>query len=162
MICHTTLWRLAAPGDGDAIRQIAAATGVFNAEEVQCVAGIWEEYLRLGIETSGYTFFVEREGDDVLGFVCVGPRSLTDRVYDLYWIAVDPRAQGQGVGRRLIQQAEEAARAQGGRILVIETSGTPGYAGTRAFYSSMGYQREATLRDLYADGDDLLIFTKRL
>jgi ribosomal protein S18 acetylase RimI-like enzyme len=162
MLCHTTLWHLAAPGDGDAIRQIAADTGVFNAEEVQCVADIWEEYLRLGIETSGYTFFVEREGDDVLGFVCVGPRSLTDRVYDLYWIAVDPRAQGEGVGRRLIQQAEEAVRAQGGRILVIETSGTPEYAGTRAFYSSMGYQHEATLRDLYADGDDLLIFTKRL
>ncbi|MFZ5820440.1 MAG: GNAT family N-acetyltransferase, partial [Chloroflexota bacterium] len=130
--------------------------------EVQCVADIWEEYLRLGVEASGYTFFVEREGEDVLGFACVGPRALTDRVYDLYWIAVDPRAQGEGVGRRLLQQAEEAARAQDGRILVIETSGAPHYARTRAFYLAAGYRHEATLRDLYADGDDLLIFTKRL
>ncbi len=152
----------AGPEEGQAIYQIAARAGVFNAEEVQCVAEIWEEYLRLGIEASGYTFFAEKEGERVLGFVCVGPRSLTDRVYDLYWIAVDPAAQRLGVGRRLLEQAEACVRQKGGRILVIETSGTPKYAAARAFYLAMGYRHEATLRDLYADGDDLWIFTKRL
>lgn len=161
-LAHRPVICQAASQDEAAIRQIAADTGVFSAQEVQCVAGIWEEYLRLGIETSGYTFFVERQGQHALGFVCVGPRSLTDRVYDLYWIAVDPRAQRLGVGRRLLERAEEAVREEGGRILAIETSGTQKYANARAFYLASGYQHEATLRDLYADGDDLLIFTKRL
>ena len=156
MIC------IAAEQDGEQICAITACTGMFNAEEVQCVADIWQEYLGLGIETSGYTFHVEKDGGRVLGYVCVGPRSLTDRVYDLYWIAVNPWAQRLGVGRRLLETAEKSVREMGGRILVIETSGTEKYAGTRAFYLSSGYLHEATLRDLYADGDDLHIFTKRL
>lgn len=162
MILTESVICLAAPEDGQAICQIAAQAGVFSAEEVQCVADIWQEYLQLGIETSGYTFYVEKQGERVVGFVCVGPRSLTDRVYDLYWIAVAPRAQRLGVGRRLLEQAEASVRQKAGRILVIETSGTPKYAAARAFYRSMGYRHEATLRDLYADGDDLWIFTKRL
>lgn len=148
--------------DGDQIREITLRTGMFNTEEVQCVSGIWEQYLQFGVLASGYTFFTEKEAGKVLGFVCVGPRSLTDRVFDLYWIAVDPAAQRQGVGQRLLQKAEETVRAAGGRILVIETSGTPKYAGTRAFYVASGYLHEATLVDLYADGDDLCIYTRRL
>jgi ribosomal protein S18 acetylase RimI-like enzyme len=148
--------------DGDQICEITSRTGMFNAEEVECVATIWEQYLVLGIQASGYTFFVEKEGLRVLGYVCVGPRSLTDRVYDLYWIAVDPQVQRAGVGRRLLEKAEQTVREQGGRILVIETSGTQKYAGTRDFYISCGYLHEATLRDLYADGDDLCIYTRRM
>jgi ribosomal protein S18 acetylase RimI-like enzyme len=153
---------MATAPDGDQICALTARTGVFSPEEVQCVAEIWQEYLGLGIETSGYTFYVDKDEARVLGYVCVGPRSLTDRVYDLYWIAVDPAAQRLGVGQRLLATAERTVREKGGRILVIETSGTPHYAGTRAFYLACGYLHEATLRDLYAEGDDLCIFTKRL
>ena len=153
---------MAEEADGDQIRQITARAGVFNAEEVQCVAEIWQEYIKLGSQLSGYTFFLEKNRNQALGFACYGPRSLTDRVYDLYWVAVDPSARRLGVGRRLMEKVEASVREKGGRILVIETSGTEKYAGTRAFYSSTGYKHEATLADLYADDDDLLIFTKRL
>jgi ribosomal protein S18 acetylase RimI-like enzyme len=148
--------------DGDQIRAIAERTAMFNAEEVQCVAEIWQQYVQFGAQASGYTFYTEKNAGLVLGFVCVGPRALTDRVFDLYWIAVEPAAQRQGVGHRLLMQAETAVRAAGGRILVIETSGTPKYAGTRSFYTASGYLHEATLRDLYADGDDLCIYTRRM
>lgn len=152
----------AGPQDGGQIYEITARTGMFNSEELQCVADIWQQHLQLGREASGYTFFVDKDYDRVLGFVCVGPRGLTDRVYDLYWIAVDPEAHRQGVGRRLMEKAEQVVRELGGRILVIETSGKDNYAGTRAFYLACGYAHEATLRDLYADGDDLCIYTKRI
>ena len=148
--------------DGEQIREITQRTEMFNAEEVQCVVDIWQQYLQFGSQASGYTFYVEKDEERVLGFVCVGPRSLTDRVYDLYWIAVDPAAQRLGVGRKLLQKAEATVKESGGRILVIETSGTPKYAGTRAFYAASGYLQEATLRDLYADGDDLCIYTRRM
>ena len=148
--------------DGDQICQVTARAGVFSAEEVQCVADIWQEYIKLGVQASGYTFFIDKEENQALGFACYGPGFLTDRVYDLYWIAVDPSARRLGVGRRLMEQVEASIRAKGGRILVIETSSTEKYAGTRAFYLAAGYKHEATLKDLYADNDDLLIFTKRL
>ena len=153
---------MAGPSDGAQVYEITARTNMFNPEEVQCVADIWQQHLQLGQEASGYTFYVDKEGERVLGYVCVGLRALTDRVYDLYWIVVDPALHRQGVGRKLIEKAEQIVREKNGRILVIETSGTEKYAGTRAFYESCGYLREATLRDLYADNDDLCIYTKRI
>jgi ribosomal protein S18 acetylase RimI-like enzyme len=150
------------PVDGDQIYTITSRCGMFNAEEVQCVAEIWQQCMQLGVDASGYNFFVEKENDRVLGFVCVGPRALTDRVHDLYWIVVDSEVQRNGVGRRLIEKAEQFVRERNGRILVIETSGTKKYHGTRAFYKACGYLHEATLRDLYAEDDDLCIFTKRI
>jgi ribosomal protein S18 acetylase RimI-like enzyme len=153
---------IATPADGGQIHEITARSGMFNAEEIQCVVDIWQQHLQFGPEASGYTFYVEKDADRVLGFVCVGPRGLADRVYDLYWIVVDPAAQRQGIGQRLLEKAEQIVREKGGRILVIETSGTEKYVGTRAFYLSCKYLHEATLRDLYADGDDLCIYTKRI
>jgi ribosomal protein S18 acetylase RimI-like enzyme len=153
---------ISSPEDGAQIHEITARTGMFNAEEVLCVTDIWQQHMQFGPEASGYTFYVDKEDNRVLGFICVGPRALTDRVYDLYWIVVDPTIQRQGVGRRLIEKAEHVVFERGGRILVIETSGTNKYAGTRAFYLSCGYQHEATLRNLYAEHDDLCIFTKRI
>jgi ribosomal protein S18 acetylase RimI-like enzyme len=148
--------------DGPQIHAINATTSLFSPDEVQCVDELWEEYQAHGSERSGYYFIVEKEDGRVLGYACYGPRALTDRTYDLYWIAVGPRVRRGGVGRALLAATEEAIRALGGRFLVVETSGLPEYAPTRAFYIATGYTLEATLKDFYKDGDDLVIFTKHL
>jgi len=150
------------PNDGTGIRAITDATAVFNQEEKDCVDELWEEFLAQGADKSGYYFLVYKEGEQVLGYACYGPRALTDRTYDLYWIAVDPQARGGGVGKQLLAATEQAIRAQGGRILIVETSGMEKYTPTRGFYAATGYLLEATLKDFYADGDDLVIYTKRL
>jgi ribosomal protein S18 acetylase RimI-like enzyme len=148
--------------DGPQIHTITANTSVFSREEVECVVELWEEYQALGPESSGYYFIVEKTDGRVLGYACYGPRALTDRTYDLYWIAVSPSVRRGGVGRGLLNATEEAIRKLGGRLLIVETSGLPKYASTRAFYLATGYTLEATLKDFYSDGDDLVIFTKRL
>jgi ribosomal protein S18 acetylase RimI-like enzyme len=148
--------------DGLQIHAVNAATSVFSQEEVKCVDELWDEYLAEGAEQSGYYFIVEKEDGQVLGYTCYGPRALTDRTYDLYWIAVNPNIRGGGVGRALLAATEKAARKLGGRLLIVETSGLPKYEPTRAFYLATGYALEATLKDFYRDGDDLIIFTKRL
>jgi ribosomal protein S18 acetylase RimI-like enzyme len=148
--------------DGPQIHTINAATSVFSQEEVECVDELWEEYQTLGSEKSGYYFLVDKENEGVLGYACYGPRALTDQTYDLYWIAVGPNARRGGVGRGLLKATEEAIQKLGGRLLVVETSGLPMYEPTRAFYLGTGYILEATLKDFYKDGDDLVIFTKHL
>jgi len=148
--------------DGQQIHKINATTTVFNQEEVECVDELWGEYQAQGPEISGYYFIVFKEDERVRGYACYGPRALTDRTYDLYWIAVDPNARGGGIGKKLLVATEEAVRKLGARLLIVETSGLPKYEPTRAFYLATGYWLEATLKDFYSDGDDLVIFTKRL
>jgi ribosomal protein S18 acetylase RimI-like enzyme len=148
--------------DGPQIHAITAGTTVFSLEEVQCVDELWEEYLTRGSESSGYYFLVEKDDDRVVGYVCYGPRSLTSGTFDLYWIAVDPNIRRGGIGRRLLDACEQAIRNLGGRLIVLETSGLPNYEPTRKFYLATGYTLEATLKDFYHEGDDLVIFTKHL
>lgn len=156
-VIHTAI-----EADGPQIQDITARAGVFSEQEVDSVRVMWTEYLALGPEGSGYNFIVERDGDQVLGYAIYGYRDLTDGVYDLYWLAVDPNARRKSVGRELITACEKAVREDGGRMLIAETSGTPHYETTRKFYFGMGYQDEAVIKDFYSTGDDLVIFTKRV
>jgi ribosomal protein S18 acetylase RimI-like enzyme len=148
--------------DSPQIHAISAGTTVFNQEEVECVDELWQEFLSQGSERSGYYFLVEKDAGRILGYACYGPRALTSGTFDLYWIAVDSTSRRGGVGRRLLAASEQAVRNLGGRLLVLETSGLPVYEPTRKFYLSTGYTLEATIKDFYRDGDDLVIFTKHL
>jgi ribosomal protein S18 acetylase RimI-like enzyme len=152
----------AAEADKEQIKDITARAGLFSQEEIDSVPVMFDEYLQYGTDGDGYHFLVYREGERVLGYAIFGWRYLTDGVYDLYWIAVDPDARRKGVGRALITACEEAVRELGGHILIAETSGTEEYASTREFYAKMGYENEATIRDFYKLGDDLMIYTKRV
>lgn len=51
---------------------------------------------------------------------------------------------------------------RGGRLLLIETSGTATYTLARRLYETSGYCREAVVHDFYALGDDLVIYAKAL
>jgi ribosomal protein S18 acetylase RimI-like enzyme len=152
----------ATESDGSQILDITTRAGVFSQEEIKCVRELWEEYLSLGSEQCGYYFIAYRDADRVLGFACYGPRDLTDGAFDLYWIAVDPTARRNGVGRMLLTASENAVRERGGRMLIAETSGTPHYEPTRRFYSGMGYANEAIIKDFYTLSDDLVVFIKRI
>lgn len=149
--------------DGARIHEITANAGVFSPEEVECVEELWQETLARGAETAGYHWLVERDETGlILGYTCFGPRALTDGTFDLFWIAVDRSLHRSGVGRRLLAATEQAVSAMGGRLLFLETSGLPKYEATRRFYLGTGYTHEATIRDFYAPGDDLVIFTRHL
>ncbi len=148
--------------DGETIVKVAASTGFFSPEEIDCVAELWEEYIHKGAIKSGYHFLVDHQNGHLRGFACFGPRALAEGVYDLFWIAVDKAFQGQGIGKMLLRQVESEIKQLGGRLVVVETSGQPKYAPTRGFYHAAGYMLEATLKDFYHEGDDLVIFTRRL
>ena len=48
------------------------------------------------------------------------------------------------------------------RQLMIETSSLSHYDLTRKFYLKHHYEQTGVLRDYYADGDDMVVFRKRL
>lgn len=151
------------PDDREAILRITRAAGVFTAEEHAVVEELWEAAQTQGAEGSGYFFTVYRSpSGEVAGYTCFGPHAMTEGTYDLFWLAVDPTAQGSGIGAALIEDVEARVRRRGGRLLVIETSDSDDYAPARRFYSRQGYSHEATLRDFYKAGESLVYFTKHL
>jgi ribosomal protein S18 acetylase RimI-like enzyme len=145
--------------DVPALRQLVASTGVFYRQERAVALELLEARLTRGPK-SGYSFFFAERGGKLLGYAAWGNAPLTQRTFDLYWIAVAPAAQGQGVGQALLRLVERAIAARGGGNLYIETSSRQGYARTRRFYKEAGYRRVARLRDFYASGDHKLMFCK--
>ena len=80
-----------------------------------------------------------------------------DVLRDLYWMAVDPDVQRAGLGTLLVREMERSMRAEGGRIVRIETSSLPEYEKTRAFYRRIGYPETVRVKDFYWEGNDLCV-----
>jgi ribosomal protein S18 acetylase RimI-like enzyme len=148
--------------DFNAIRRITSTSGFFSEGEIATVDELWDEYILKGTQASGYYFIVFKEEGKVLGFACFGPHPLTESTYDLYWIVTDKHAKGHGVGKALMERSEKKVASLGGTLLIAETSGKELYKPTRAFYKKRGYLNEAVIKDFYAPGDDLVMYTKKL
>jgi D-alanine-D-alanine ligase len=147
--------------DCGAVRELTAATGFFSDDEVAVAVELIDARLAQGL-ASGYRFLFA-DGDGGLdGYVCYGPIALTQSSFDLYWIAVRPEAQRMGLGRRLMDAAEERARELGATAMYVETSSRPQYEPTRAFYRRLGYRSAAELPDFYGPGAGQVIFAKQL
>ncbi len=133
----------------------------FKPDEVAVAEELIEASIR-DPQGSGYESIVAMDGNDVVGYVCFGPTPMTAATWDLYWIAVDPDRQGQGIGKQVFQAFAEAVRSRAGRHVRIETSSQEIYAATGGFYERLGFDLAGKLRDFYAEGDDLLIFYRAL
>jgi GNAT superfamily N-acetyltransferase len=152
--------RPAAPADIPTLVEVAGQTGVFKPMELDTLHEVLDDYFA-GNDQAGHRCFVLDEAGPI-AFEYHGPEAMTEGTWCLWWIAVRPDTQGKGLGARLLHFAEQDIRAQGGRVLFIETSGLPYYDPTRRFYLKYGYDAEARLRDFYAAGDDKVVFRKVL
>jgi ribosomal protein S18 acetylase RimI-like enzyme len=141
------------------LEQLTAATGLFRPAEIAVAAELLDDSLA---GDDDYRLLGAYGADELVGYACWGPTPGTEGTYDLYWIVVDPARQGQGVGTELLTAVEQQLTREHGRLLVVETSSRPDYAGTRAFYERRGYARAATIPGYYAPGDDLVIYLKDL
>ena len=123
--------------------------------------GVLDDYHATNHEY-GHRCVTYRDGGGPIGFAYYAPAAMTDRAWYLYWIVVSKPTQAKGIGGRLLRHVEGDAGAQDGRVLFIETSSLPHYDPTRRFYLKQGYEQAAVLKDFYADGDDMVVFRKRL
>ncbi len=147
--------------DEAAVVRIVEETGRFSPPEVEIAAELVREALRGGA-ASGYRFVFAERADRMVGYACFGEIPLTRGSWDLYWIAVSPRCQRDGVGARLLGVVEQRVGAAGGRRLYVDTSGRPDYAPAHAFYARAGYAAAARLEAFYGPGDDKLVYVKVL
>jgi D-alanine-D-alanine ligase len=133
----------------------------FRPDELVVATEVFDDALSKGA-SSGYFSRVLQEGDKIRGWVCFGPTPCTVGTFDIYWIAVASGHHGKGYGKMLIRGAEKEMRSMGARISVIETASREEYLPTRKFYDSAGYTETSRIPDFYTDGDDRVIYTKRI
>jgi ribosomal protein S18 acetylase RimI-like enzyme len=121
-------------------------------------------FARAKAEGHGCVVDVDDDVDDdvAAGVAYFQPVAATDGTWTLLMIAVHPEQQGQGRGSVLLREVENQLRRQQQRLLLVETSGVPDFALTRAFYDKAGYGVEARVRDYYAAGDDMVLYRKAL
>jgi GNAT superfamily N-acetyltransferase len=161
--------------DRPCLAELLAATGAFNPDEIQVALSLFDlsDVSSRRSESScrdplapaeDYEFLgaFDDESDRLIGYACFGATPATDGTYDLYWLAVDPAAQGRGIGSALVRAVEAKLLDRGARLLVVETSSRPDYEGTRRFYARSGYKEAARVRDFYAPADDRIVLTTRL
>ncbi len=145
--------------DRTRIEEISRAVGVFHNAEVDVALEVFEASCRPG-QADYHTLGVEVDGR-LMGWICWGPTPCTVGTYDLYWMAVDPSTQGEGLGTALIEAMERRLEGRA-RLVVVETAGRSAYQTTRAFYQARGYRVAAVIPDFYAPGDAQFVFTKQI
>lgn len=145
------------------LRKLLWETNTFRGDEIEVALELVDECLAYTVfNPENYQIYSAIEGGALLGYVCFGKTPMTLSTYDLYWIAVAREAQGKGVGKRLFEFTCKEVEAQGGKLIVIETSSQSHYENTRRFYEKIGCRLEAQIKNFYRVGDDKLIYTKHI
>jgi ribosomal protein S18 acetylase RimI-like enzyme len=141
--------------DINAMKAVVGATDLFPADML-------DDMLEPFLSGLPGAFWLVFEETAISGLAFCAPETLTDGTWNLLLIAIDPRAQGSGVGTALVRAVESKLRQDDARILLVETSGQETFARSRQFYVRCGFVEEARIRSFYADGDDKVVFWKAL
>lgn len=147
------------PADTKIIEGILNKIPLFKKEDIK-VAMELVNITASNPSQTDYNIFIYENDGTVLGYHCTGKRPLTDAVYDLYWIVTDPDHGKKGIGKSLLEHAEDFVTQNNGRWMLIETSSKENYNATRNFYMRNNYTIISQINDFYSKGESLLIFGK--
>ncbi|MBD2663715.1 acetyltransferase, gnat family [Richelia sinica FACHB-800] len=145
------------PEDTTALIAIADVLG-FQPNELDALRGMLIDYFNRDSDN----FWITDDDNGPVGVAYCEPERMTNQTWNLQLIAIRLDRQGQGRGSALLRYLEQTLIANGGRMLLVETSGLPAFERTREFYKKCSYEEEARIRDFYAAGDDKIVFRKVL
>ncbi|MEN3044610.1 MAG: GNAT family N-acetyltransferase [Candidatus Hydrothermales bacterium] len=117
-------------------------------------------YVFDGIERGEYEGLGIFEDERLIGFIFFSENLLADSVIELLWIAVDPEFYGKGVAQILWEEFFREVKVRNARLIVLETQAR--HKRARSFYRKMGFEREAEIKDFYAEGESKEIWVKRI
>ena len=113
--------------------------------------------LRDGLADGATIFVAERDGA-VAGFLWLVERGAFNRSGYVQLIGVKPDARNAGIGRALMQFAEEKIFAQGRDVFLLVSDFN---TDAQQFYKRLGYRQVGKLDDYVVLGVSELIFWKR-
>lgn len=90
------------------------------------------------------------------------PEKLTDGTYNLLAIGVSRDYHRRGIAREMMIFIEQLLKQKDGRLLIVETSSDEAQMGARKFYQSIGYIQAAVIKDFWKEGEDKIVYWKKL
>lgn len=119
------------------------------------------EYIR---NSRVFPLFAAFDGEAPMGFVSLQRHNA--HTHEVYCMGVLAPYHRQGVGKLLLQGAEEYARALGARFLTVKTLADAhpdqGYARTRQFYLAVGFLPLQVFPTLWGEENPCLFLAKPL
>lgn len=104
--------------------------------------------------------YIDNNTHVAIGY-CV-PEKLTDGTYNLLAIGVSQNFQRKGIASQMMNYIEQELKQKDGRILIVETSSDDAQIGAIQFYNKIGYTQTAIIKDFWKDGEDKIVFLKKL
>lgn len=141
---------------------VLTKTHSFTSAEIDVAMELIDVVLKDPIQKDYCVYCMVDGQHQAIGYICYGPTPMTEGTFDLYWVAVDPDFQRQRVGSTLLNFLEEVLKAEGGRLILADTSTIPHYEKTQKFYLKNGFQEVARIPDYYHPGNDRITFCRRL
>lgn len=143
-----------------AVRALAVAAGLFGPDDVA------EVVERTDVAHGEPALWLMTTDDDgvVVGTAYSVREPVSDGVWNMLMLAVDPEHHRGGLGRELVAAVEAALRGleEPATALVVETSSTEDFARARAFYAAVGYTEVGRVPHYYGRGDDKVVLWKTL
>jgi ribosomal protein S18 acetylase RimI-like enzyme len=149
--------RTVTQADIDGLKTVLDSCGLFPSEYLAEM--ISDYFNNADIQDIWFTW-IDNELPVAIGY-CV-PEKLTNGTYNLLAIGVSQNSQRKGIANEMMKYIEQQIKSKDGRILIVETSSDDAQIGARNLYKKIGYNQEAVIRDFWNDGEDKIVFWKKL
>jgi ribosomal protein S18 acetylase RimI-like enzyme len=143
--------------DIDGLKNVADSSGVFPSEYLDEM--ISDYFNNPNTQDIWFAYFDDNK-PVAIGY-CV-PEKFTDGTYNLLAIGVSEDFQRKGIASQMMKYIEHLLKHKSGRILIVETSSDDAQIGARNFYPKIGYTQVGVLKDFWKDGEDKIVFWKKL
>jgi GNAT superfamily N-acetyltransferase len=126
--------------------------------------GIEEAITHYSTEIDHLPTWIACETQRVIGFVSI--KLHTPYAAEVFVMGLLPEIHRKGIGRALINQAQEWLKSNGIEYLQVKSLGPSAsdenYAKTRAFYAAMGFRPLEELKQIWDENNPCLIMIKKL
>ena len=126
--------------------------------------GIEEDLVMYEAEIEHLPTFLACEAENVVGFLSIKQHSVYSA--EILVVGVKTEAHRRGIGRALVDKAQEWLRTQHIEYLQVKTLGPSNsdesYAKTRNFYLAMGFRPLEEFKQIWDEQNPCLILIKRL
>lgn len=151
-----TIVRRFCTDDHPGVMSLARRSGLFSVDELVYLDSVVSA--KTGPDDA---LWLVTGDDEIEGAVYVASEAMSDRVWNVLMLVVDPARQGEGLGQALMSAVDEALNGTA-RLLLVETSEGEGLEAARAFYPRCGYREVARIPSYYGDGIAKIVFQKAL